>query len=314
MGEGSETAKELAALRKEIYEARTLTIRNDNLLKTFHAELKAVADRQARAERRHFVGHVAAYVVIGVLAGGGALFYTHMMVDAERAALEDRIAEAEQAQEAARLSQEQADQRIETMEAQARRALNIHRLLTSADEADRAGGLVALEKVDPAELDPFARTVLLSAEGEERRESAQKAFDEAQAHYRKGRMREAAAALDQLRHHLEALPAGWGADLRTMGDYYSGATYARLGRGPEARPFLERFIASEAPKANRAQAHVILGDVLLGAGAEEEAKKVWREGLKVDPAGRATATLRRKLGLPAAAGAAEEDGDAAPAD
>ncbi len=301
MAEGIDVGKELSALRKEVYEARTLIIRTDNLLKTFHSELKAISERQSRGEQRHFVGHIAAYVVIGVLAGGGALSYTHLLVAAEQEALKDRIEAAEQAGAQATASREKADRELESMEASARRALNIHRLLASADAADRAGGLVALEKIDRSDLDPFARTVLLSAEGRERRLGAQTAFDNAQAHFRKGRMREAAAALELYRHHLESLPRSWGGDLRPMGDYYAGAVFSRLGRGDEARPFLERFIGTDAPRSTRAQAHVILGDVLTAAGAKDEARKVWRAGLSVDPGGRAPATLRRRLGDPAPA-------------
>src|SRR5436305_1342695 len=59
-------------LRKEVVEARNLIIKNDNLLKNLHAELKQMGRKQEMFEGRHWMTSIVAYVIFTVLLGLGA--------------------------------------------------------------------------------------------------------------------------------------------------------------------------------------------------------------------------------------------------
>ena len=75
---------ELAALRKEIVEARNLIIKTDNLLKNLHAELKQMGRAHDEQEKRHWMTSVTAYIAFAVLAGVGAIAYARAEVRTAR--------------------------------------------------------------------------------------------------------------------------------------------------------------------------------------------------------------------------------------
>jgi hypothetical protein len=75
---------EMALLRKEVVEARNLVIKNDNLLKNLHAELKLMGRKHDEQERRHWATSVTAYIAFAVLAGAGAIFYARAEVRTAR--------------------------------------------------------------------------------------------------------------------------------------------------------------------------------------------------------------------------------------
>ncbi|HZX96278.1 MAG TPA: tetratricopeptide repeat protein [Myxococcales bacterium] len=75
---------ELAALRKEVIEARNLVIKTDNLLKNLHAEVKNMGRRAEDQERRHKYTSVTAYILFAVIAVGGAIAYARAEVRTAR--------------------------------------------------------------------------------------------------------------------------------------------------------------------------------------------------------------------------------------
>lgn len=75
---------ELAALRKEVIEARNLVIKTDNLLKNLHAEVKNMGRRAEDQERRHKYTSVTAYVLFALLAGVGAIAFARAEVRTAR--------------------------------------------------------------------------------------------------------------------------------------------------------------------------------------------------------------------------------------
>ena len=71
---------ELSLLRKEIIEARNLVIKNDNLLKNLHAELKQMGRKHDEQEKRHWMTSVTAYIAFALLAASGAFMYARAEV------------------------------------------------------------------------------------------------------------------------------------------------------------------------------------------------------------------------------------------
>ena len=77
---------ELSSLRKEIIEARNLVIKNDNLLKNLHAELKQMGRKHDEQEKRHWMTSVTAYIAFALLAASGAFMYARAEVRLAREA------------------------------------------------------------------------------------------------------------------------------------------------------------------------------------------------------------------------------------
>ena len=75
---------EMSLLRKEVVEARNLVIKNDNLLKNLHAELKLMGRRHDEQERRHWMTSVTAYIAFAVIAAVGAIAYAKAEVRTAR--------------------------------------------------------------------------------------------------------------------------------------------------------------------------------------------------------------------------------------
>ena len=121
---------ELAALRKEVIEARNLVIKTDNLLKNLHAELKQMGHKHDEQERRHWMTSVTAYVAFALIASAGAFAYA-------RAAVQSAREEATQNEGRARQLQQEAE-KIKTAEVARReaseKALRVFELLGSEKE------------------------------------------------------------------------------------------------------------------------------------------------------------------------------------
>ncbi len=75
---------DLVLLRKEVIEARNLVIKNDNLLKNLHAELKLMGRKHDEQEKRHWMTSVTAYVAFAVIASMGAFAYAKAEVRSAR--------------------------------------------------------------------------------------------------------------------------------------------------------------------------------------------------------------------------------------
>ena len=189
MATSPEIDRELAALRKEIYEARSLIIKTDNLLKTLHSDLKAVGARQVNAERKHFIGHVAAYVVFGVIMAGGAHLYATGAVEGERTAIRELQSEAIAARENARVAMKEAEQTQTAFELASEDAMAIYQSLHSSDASERAEGMAQLGRINRSNLSPLASVVLAAREDQLREGLARSAYERGSAQYRKKNMK-----------------------------------------------------------------------------------------------------------------------------
>ena len=83
-GAPSPGAGEMAALRREVLEARNLVIKTDNLLKNLHAEVKKLGDKAEEQENRHWMTSVTAYIVFALMAAVAAIAYARSEVRSAR--------------------------------------------------------------------------------------------------------------------------------------------------------------------------------------------------------------------------------------
>lgn len=291
----TEVSKELSGLRKELYDARNLIIKTDNLLKTFHVELKSVADKQAEFERRHFMGHVAAYVVIGVLAAGGAILYGRSAGQASRAEAERLMTQAQEARTEADQARQKAQAVLEERQQASTQALEIWQQLTSDDPKVRQQGLDAIKSLDFANLAPFAAQVLQREERQLRERAATEAYEAGIAAYRRGDIREAKTALDRFVENANRLPQDWQTEWRQQANYYLGAADNQTGAHEEAVERLRRFLELGGTRSMRAYAGLLLGDSLEKLGRTAEARKAFEAGIAADPNGKTADTLRRRV-------------------
>ncbi len=73
MTEDEDLGKRIEEVRREVIEARNLTIKGDNAIKVLHAEVKAIGGRQDAFRRRAMVSTATAYVVFALLCAAGAI-------------------------------------------------------------------------------------------------------------------------------------------------------------------------------------------------------------------------------------------------
>ena len=293
--EPGRVAQELTGLRREVIEARNLVIKTENLLKTFHIELKTIGTKQEAFERRHFLGHVAAYVVIGVLAAGGALLMARMAGEASRAQADELLTAAQQASERATAAEQQATALLASRAEAADQALGAYRLLRSGDPTDQELGLARTAALKMDDLDPFARAVLEGESGGLRRRLAESAYAAGMADYRRGRVREAAPALETYLTHAQHLPADEHGEERGLAMYYLGATYNQTGRHDDAVVKLRAYLATSPTGENAAYASLLLGDSLGALGRRDEARRAIEEGLARGATGQIERALRSRL-------------------
>lgn len=295
MDESTEVGRELAGLRKEIYEARALIIKTDNLLKTFHLELKGVAAKQATYERRHFMGHVAAYVVIGVIAAGSALLYGRLAGQSAREQAVVMLVEARSKLERAESAEQQAAATLAARDKATAEASTAYDLLVSGDPAKQKQGLERVASIPPANLPQFARKVLETTEGSLRRASAVQAYEAGMADYRRGSTQAALEALERFSGHAARLPQDWGVKERKLVAYNLGAIYNQMGRHEQAAKALRDYLEKGGPGENTGYAYLLLGDSLQALGRVDEARKAFSAGSQVSGTGNTGAALRRRL-------------------
>lgn len=296
MTERKEIEKELSELRNEIYEARNLVIKSDNLLRTLHAEIKAVGKTQERFERRHLVSSVAAYAIFAVLAGGAAVFVSMSTSSAVREEASESLEEAAERVEAAETEAAEAQEALDARLEAERVAAMVYERIFSEDRAEQVGALEALEDTDMTLVPEVVRDSIETRAAEVRRGLFRDAWEKGRRAYLAEQMEEAVEHLgvvvDQSRH----LPSDFESTARANAAYYLGAARNRLGEHEDAVRALRLYIEEEgAGSGNLAYAHLLLGDSLASLERTDEAKDAFAEGIEVEPRGRHSGLLKRRM-------------------
>jgi len=283
MVEGS--TKELGEIRREVIEARNLVIKNDNLLKNLHAELKAVNARQEEFQKRQWRSSAMAYALFTVLAIGGAVLYATARTStagAERERLEKTVAELSARAEKSLLetrAQEQAQ----------RAAADVYKLMTVPTGDERLKGVDALLKLDTSRLSMLERAALDDRAQLLRREVGQSAFERGRGAVRRNDM---AAAVSELNRFLAMNPDPSDA---VEASYLLGTALNGLKKHDQAIPYLARFVAEDKKAKTREYAMLLLTQSYEVAGQLDKAAETAREALSEYPAGEFNLALRNRL-------------------
>jgi len=289
-------ASELSNLRREVLEMRNLIIKTDNLLKTFHLELKEVGRKQAEAERQHRIGHVGGYVAIAVVALGAALLYGSAAASGARAEAKARLEQARQIQTEAQTALASARERTTAQEQVSSEAMTIWQLITSPDSAKQDEGLVKAAKLDMTKLPPFTRAAIEQAATSARRTRAEEAMAAAMSERRPTDPKQAVVALEQFLAIAKSMPSTWHRAEQLQASYQLGALYNQLAEHEKAIPHLRRYVAEGSTVSTKAYAYLLLGDSLQATQHNAEAEQAFRAGLKLGPTGVTAGLLRRRLG------------------
>lgn len=148
--------KALDEVRREVVEARNMTIKTDNALKTLHAELKNVSAAQETFQRRTWFSTAAAYLGFATLCAVGAFALSGAKASSARVEVERLEAQV------AALEKSVADAKAEVVARQTaeQSAMQVFKMMTTLPGDERLKGVDALAKLDQSTLPPFARQVL----------------------------------------------------------------------------------------------------------------------------------------------------------
>jgi TolA-binding protein len=295
----SEHDKELADIKKEVIEARNLVIKTDNLLKSFHSELKAVAKQNEEFARKQWVSSAVAYVLFAALVVGGAFLVSSASTrstESERERLEKQVAEL--------TSQLEAQKKEVAATTQARQsAADVYRMLTTLPGDERLKGVDALVKLDTARLSALERTALTDRAELLRKEVGDVAFERGKSAFRRNDM---ATTAEQLSRFMAMNPAP--GDAREAA-FFLGVAYNQLRKYEQAIPMLQRFVDEEKRSKNRDYAMLLLAHSLEQTNQLDKAADVARDALGTYPNSEFAPQLRARL----ASVKRQQAGTAAPA-
>lgn len=290
---------ELTGLRREVFEMRNLVIKTDNLLKTFHTELKEVSRKHQVSESRHQLGHIGGYVVIGVIALAGALLYGSAASSGARAEAHTRLEEARQKQTEAEALLARVKQNTAAQEQAAGEVSTVWKLLTSHDVAKQEEGVLRATKLDMSKLPAFTREAIQRTAESTRRARAEDALSAAFSEPRPSDSPRAAAAFERFLSLAQTMPNDWRSTERLQAAYQLGALYNGLGEHEKAVPHLRRYVADGSSTTGKGYAYLLLGDSLEKTNHPAEAAEAFKQGLRVAPSGSTSSLLKKRLGTDA---------------
>jgi tetratricopeptide (TPR) repeat protein len=293
--------KELSDIRREVIESRNLVIKTDNLLKSLHAEVKAVGKRQDEFQKHQWLSSVAAYFAFALIAITVSLVVSSIRASSdkhERERLEKAIADLS--------SQMEKDHgEAQAVQLASRRAGDAYRQMTTLSGDERLRGAEALAKLDISRISPLEKQALTDRADSLRREIGQTALERGRSAFRKNDMKGAIADLSRFMAmnppQQEALEAS----------YFLGVAYSLSKRYEEAVPALARFVSEDKKAKSRDHAMYLLAHSYEQMGQLDKSAETAREALMTYPnSGFANqmrsrlASVRRAQGAEAASGAA----------
>ncbi len=269
-----DTAKALDDIRREVVEARNMTIKTDNALKTLSAELKHVAQTQEGFRRRSWFATGAAYLGFVGLCVAGVVAILNASTAAERADRE-RLE-----RQAAELSAQLDRQKTETAAALAaeRAAGEVYKLMTALPGEERLKGLDALARVDQSRLSPFARQVLQDRAALLKKEVGAGILERGKAAFRK---QDYASAIEELSRFMALSPTG---DEALEASFFLGSALVQTRKFDEAVKHLSRYVEGDKKARVRDFAMLLLMQSYEVLGQKDRSLEVAREAVATYPA------------------------------
>jgi tetratricopeptide (TPR) repeat protein len=290
--------KELADIRREVIESRTLVIRADNQLKTLHAEVKTVGRKLEGAIARQRFASAAAYALFALLAVGAGLAVSVVrgtVASHERERLSQELAEA-------RTALEQDKAQSAAAAAASRSASEVYKTLAEGSLEDRLKALPALARLDQAHLTPLERRALQERVDLARREVGATLLERGRQAVRRG---ESASGTADLAGYLALDPPE--ADALDA-SFLLGSAYAKSGKPAEAIPLLSRVFEKDKRSRVHEEAAALLSMAYEQTGQPQRAAEVARAALEGAPSSPWAPAYRSRLAAARRALAAADAG------
>ncbi|MFO0596010.1 MAG: tetratricopeptide repeat protein [Myxococcaceae bacterium] len=270
----TEAGKQLDDIRREVVEARNMTIKTDNALKTLHAELKVVTAQQDAFQKRTWFSTAAVYVLFVALCVSGVLVISNAKAaaaNAEKERLEKQAVELNatidklKAEATSGLAAEQT-------------ALQIYRQMTTLPGEERLKGIDALSRLDQSKLSPFAKLVLQDRAVLLRKEVGGAVLEKGKAAFRRQDWPE---AISQLSRFLTMDPAQEDA---LDASFFLGNSFFQSRKFDEAIKHLTRFVDGDKKAKLRDFALMMLMQSYDMTGNKDQAVAMAKEGFSTYPA------------------------------
>lgn len=266
--------KLLEDIRREVVEARNMTIKTENALKSLHAELKNLSGQQRAFESRSWFSTGAAYLGMLVLAVVAIFAVSGARAAADRA--EKERLDKQLADLTAQVAKVNADQSASV--AAERTAAELYKTMTSAPSEDRLKGLDVLARLDQSKLSPFAKQVLADRAALLKKEVGAALLERGKAAFRR---QDWQGTIDELGRFVALGTTG---DDALEGSYYLGNAYLQVRKFDEAAKHLARYVEGDKKAKGRDFAMLMLMQSYEVLGQRDRSLEVAREALATYPA------------------------------
>ncbi len=261
-------------IRREVVEARNMTIKTDNALKTLHAELKVVTAQQDAFQRRTWFSTAAVYVLFVGLCVAGVISLSNARAsaaNAEKERLEKSVGDLNATIEKLKGDATQAQAAEQT-------ALQVYRQMTTLPGEERLKGIDALGKLEQTKLSPFAKLVLQDRAIGLRKEVGGAVLEKGKAAFRR---QDWAESINQLNRFLNMDPAPEDA---LEAAFFLGNSYFQSRKFDEAIKHLTRFADGDKRAKTRDFALLMLMQSYDMTGNRDQAVATAKDAFQTYPA------------------------------
>jgi TolA-binding protein len=269
----TDNQKFLDDIRREVIEARNMTIKTDNALKSLHAELKVVSQSQDQFQKRTWFSTGMAYLVFAALAVGAAVLVSGARASnatAERERLEKQTGDLN-----GTIDKLRADASAATASEQS--ALQVYKMMTSLPGDERLKGIDALQKLDTSKLSAFTKAALQDRATILRKEVGEIILEKGKSAFRRQEWPE---SITQLNRFLSMNPA---ADEALDAEFFLGNAYFQMKKFDEALKHLTKFADGDKKARTRDFALVMIMQSYDMLGNREQAAATARDAYQTYP-------------------------------
>jgi len=276
--------KALAELKKEIIETRNLVIRNDNLLKTFGADLKTIGRKQENFERKQWISSAIAYVLFVALASGAAYLASQGYLAQAQSEIEALTQKAQEATLAAKQAEEELAKAREASQA----ALAAYQKLMDAAPSEREAVVAEVQAVDKTRLSRLEARALEDRARAMIQQLANEKFESGRAAYRRKDWR---TAVDDLLKGMSLWPDH---PLAPEHSFFLGTAANETRQYELVEQYLTRYIEEQKGRGNKDYAYLLLGNAQAALGKLSQAEATLRRGLERFPNSQFATSMRRR--------------------
>lgn len=291
--------KGLDDIRKEVIEGRNLIIKTDNLLKTLHAELKAVGKQQEDFKKRQWISSGVAYGVFAVLCVAGGILISNARTSTASAEQDRLTAKVTELQTTLDKQAKEAS----TKQLASNQAQEVYKLMTTLPGDERLKGIDALRKLDLSKISMLEQKALEDRAELLRKEIGQSAFERGKAAFRRNDMN---GTIEDLSRFLAMNPS---TEDMLDASFFLGAALNNQRKHADAIAPLARFVEGDKRSKQRDYAMLLLAQSYDATNQFDKAADTAREGIQTYPNSEYLQQFKNRLSA-AKRGAAEAAGGA----